>query len=64
MRRLHKIESPHWITVTGVDSKHVRFHDPYAKKGNTCVTRARFAKLMTDLDELLEFSPRAVMIGR
>jgi ribosomal protein S18 acetylase RimI-like enzyme len=27
--RLHKIRSPHWVVVTGIDAGGVTFHDPY-----------------------------------
>ena len=27
--RLHKVKAPHWVIVTGFDSRNVYFHDPY-----------------------------------
>jgi predicted double-glycine peptidase len=27
--RLHRVKAPHWVVVTGFDSRHVYFHDPY-----------------------------------
>lgn len=27
--RLHRVKAPHWVVVTGFDSRNVYFHDPY-----------------------------------
>ncbi len=51
--RLHKIRSPHWVVVTGLDRERVTIHDPYeafyvhdSRKGrDVVVTRDEFVRM-------------------
>ncbi|MDO8660647.1 MAG: peptidase C39 family protein [Candidatus Woesearchaeota archaeon] len=64
MRRLHNIDSPHWITVSEVTACEVIFHDPFVETGaNTKTSYELFNHLMSDLEEK-QFCPRAVIIAK
>lgn len=65
MNLLHKIDSPHWIVVIGVDNKNVLINDPYNKRGkNLKISKNDFVTMMNDLRKYSKIEKRMLILHK
>lgn len=65
MDLLHKIDSPHWVVVTGFDKKNVWINDPYNKNGkDVLVKKNKFLEMMNDLEKYSEIGKRMLVVWK
>jgi hypothetical protein len=61
---IHSLNIPHWVVVTDVDERSVRFNDPYPPKGRKSLrlTRVKFQKILDDIDVKIGMSPSVLLV--
>ena len=61
---LHKIDSPHWIVVTGYDNENIFINDPYNKQGKDIVIKKEiFIQMLKDLKDYSGLDERVLIIS-
>ena len=65
MNLLYKIDSPHWVIVSGVDKENLWVNDPYNKNGKDfAIKRKEFLQMMDDLVKYSEIDKRMLLVFR
>lgn len=65
MNLLHRIDSPHWVVVTGVDDKNIWINNPYSKNGkNVKVSKTDFLSMMDDLKKYSKIEKRMLLVSK
>lgn len=63
---VHKIDSPHWVVITGIEDGKVWINDPLKPKGrkNLELCIDKFEKMMADLKEKSKINKRILIISK
>ena len=63
MKRIHGIDSPHWVTITGYDNGLFFINDPYSKKPGK-IEEYQLATCMDDLGKLSGVEKRVLILSK